>query len=127
MVVKRKEEKCALRMSGEGSGLKRVKEVDAPSQFAIAPLSNTLAVLYSPSNIWPFLCGSGLLHDTALVQYNAIVSSRTFVSSCQEYVRKSYFVSGGSSGRPRGICVAECCTVSFNDRANLFTANQSDI
>jgi hypothetical protein len=102
MVVKRKEEKCTLRMSGEGSGLARVKEVDAPSQFVIASLSNTLAVLHSPYYIWPFPYNSGLLHDTALVQYNGIVSSRPFVSSCLEYVRKSYFVSGVSSGRPRG-------------------------
>jgi hypothetical protein len=52
----------AWRMSG--------KEADAPSQFAIALLSNSLAALYSPfspSYIWPLPYGSGLLHDIAPV------------------------------------------------------------
>ncbi len=83
---------------GFGTG----KEADALSQFAIPPFSNKLAVLYSPPYIWPFPYGSGLLHDTAPVQYNAIVSSRQFVSSSQAFVRKSCFVSGVSSGHLRG-------------------------
>ncbi len=77
----------------------KLKEVDAPSQFAIAPLSNTLAVLYSPPYIWPFPYGSGLLHDTASVQYNAIISSRPFTCQVRDMFAKVIVIPSLVCGR----------------------------
>ncbi len=101
--------------------------IDAPSQFTIAPLSNTLAVLYSPSYICHFptvpVCYMTLHWYSVMGSFHLDNSYRQ-VRNCPQKLFRLWCMVGTSDGC---ICVAECFTVSFNDKANLFTANQSDI
>jgi hypothetical protein len=67
---------------------------------------STLTLIYTGNVMFPILCmsfpcGSGLLHDTStgLVLYNAIVSSRRFASSSQEFDLPTKVISSVVFGR----------------------------